>query len=128
MTDIEFKIALNERLCDLAELILHQYNPCNQQNGSCVAGSPNPCCSHTRFSKEGCPFSISGRCKFRTIWCKYWLCEMAIRNTVTDCVDTLKNIEQIGKRYGLIGRPYLGEDYVGKNFDLARLENMGRNK
>ena len=94
MTDVEFKLALNERLCDLVELMLHQYNPCNQQDGGCVAGKPNPCCTNTRFGKTGCPF-FDGKCKVRLIWCKYWLCEIAIRNTKPECVEVLKHIQEI---------------------------------
>jgi len=121
MTDVEFKLALNERLCDLAELMLHQYNPCNQQDGGCVAGKPNPCCTNTRFGKTGCPF-FDGKCKVRLIWCKYWLCEIAIRNTKPECVEVLKHIQEIGKMYELIGRPFLGCNYVGRAGDVAKLD------
>ena len=120
MNDIEFKLALNERLCDLADLMLHQYNPCQQQNGACVAGDPNPCCSNTRFGRTGCPF-WGGKCKFRTIWCRNWLCEIAIRNTKPECVDVLKHVQEIGRIYGLIGKPFLGENYVGRASDVAKL-------
>lgn len=120
MNEVEFKLALNERLCDLAELFLYQYNPCKIENGACVSEDPNPCCSITRFGKNGCPF-WNGKCKLKLIWCKNWLCEIAIRNTVPECVDSLKDIEQIGKRFGLIGRPFLGEKYKGRELDLVKL-------
>lgn len=36
MNEMEFKILLNQRLCDLADLILHYYNPCQFKDGGCL--------------------------------------------------------------------------------------------
>jgi len=121
MNDIEFKLALNERLCDLADLMLHQYNPCQQQNGACVAGDPNPCCTYTRFNEtghaDGCPH-WNGKCTYRNIWCKHWLCDTAVKNTKPECFEVLKRVQEIGKAFGLIGEPFFGNSYIGADKPL----------
>ena len=111
MNDTEFKIALNERLCDLAELVLYQYDPCKKEGSRCLVADPNPCCKYTRFGDK-CPH-WTGKCNYRNIWCKYWLCNTAVKNTQPECVEVLKHIQEIGKLYGLIGSPFFGEDYIG---------------
>ena len=113
MNDTEFKLSLEKYLCDLAEIFLERYNPCLKQGDSCIVKNPNPCCSNTRFGKDGCPH-WKGQCTYRNIWCKYWLCETAIKNTSSECVEVLKHIQEIGKIYNLIGKPFLGSpDYIG---------------
>lgn len=121
MNETEFKIALNERLCDLAELFLYQYDPCRIRGGACLAGDPNPCCVYTRFNEngkaEGCPH-WKGQCNYRNIWCRHWLCDTAVKSTKSECFEVIKRIQEIGRSFGLIGEPFFGSSYKGADKPL----------
>ena len=111
MNDLELKMAINERLCDLADLMLHQYNPCKREGSACRVADPVPCCELTRFGTK-CPH-WTGKCIFRNIWCKFWLCDTARNATDPKCAEVLFHIQEIAKLYDLIGRPYFGQNYRG---------------
>lgn len=105
MNEIEFKIALHSRLCDMADLILHYYNPCDIRKGACRKADPNPCCVMTRFKRfdddRRCQFLGEGGCEFPNIECKVWLCEIATGAASQECLSALVMVENIAKAYRL---------------------------
>lgn len=124
MTELEFKILLNEKLCDLADDIMYYYNPCKIENGKCLLDEF--CCSRTRFKrqdgKEDCHFLKDG-CTFKNLKCKLWFCETAIKNMSQECLEIFKNLENIAKLHGLTRKPFLGESYVGRQNEIHNLQN-----
>ena len=127
MTELEFKLVLNEKLCDLAEAILHYYNPCRRGKNSCfLYPEPVPgkgCCYKTKFDDKDredrrCQFLSTEGCRFRNIGCKIWLCAPAIGRADLDCIESLRALEKVARRYGLMRRPFLGDRYVGKAEEL----------
>lgn len=130
MNELEFKIVLNEKICDLAEAILHYYNPCELGKDSCLlsrkmGSNTVTCCYETLFDKHGdaerrCQFlKEEGGCGFRNVFCKIWLCATAIQNS-PQCVEDLKDLENLAKRYDLTRRPFLGQRYVGMTKELEK--------
>jgi len=90
MNETELKLYLNEKICDIADGLIAFYNPCQMKNGGCKAGPNNPCCKHTRFSKDGCPFMTNGKCGFRNTKCKLWFCETALKDADPKFIETIK--------------------------------------
>lgn len=130
MNELEFKILLNEKLCDLADAILHYYNPCRIRLDACllsdaIGGAACGCCGERgKFDKVagGCQFLLEkGRCGFRNIGCKLFLCAAAMKEN-PDCVNDLRNLENLAKRHGLARRPYLGDRYAGRTRELELME------
>jgi hypothetical protein len=121
MTELEFKIIIHNKLCDIADTILMYYNPCQIKDGKCLLDN-FPCCTRTNNKRlDGdirCQFLGENGCTIRNLRCKTWLCETAIRKTNQECIEALKIIEQMMKLYGLGSGPYLGEHYVGKNEEI----------
>jgi len=127
MTELEFKILLNEKLCDVADAILFYYNPCQLNGSKCLQGDASYCCLfYPREHNGECKFLKEDGCHFRNIKCKTWLCETAIRKN-PECVEALKVLESLAKMYGLARRPFLGERYVGKTEEVNCLNNQGQN-
>jgi hypothetical protein len=135
MTELEFKILLNEKLCDLADALLHYYNPCGCVNDICwVSKDPANkhlhCCINTKFDKLGdetrvCEFLQGNRCGFRNIGCKLFLCATAISKS-PQCAQDFKDLENLARRYGLVRRPFLGERYAGRTEELERLKGQDK--
>lgn len=126
MTELEFKIYLNDRLCDIADTILMYYNPCQIKDGKCLLGEKF-CCFRTRFKRldgsEECQFLGENGCTINNLQCKIWLCETALRKTNPECVEALKGIEAFAKIYKLTDRPFLGESYVGRKAEREALNS-----
>jgi len=132
--DIEFLLQLNEKLCDLVDVILLYYDPCKFGVNKClvtddIEGSDLHCCNNRYGQGLKCPFLKSGTepCKFRNISCKLWLCATAIENS-PECVESLKDLEKFALRYGLTKRPLLGQRYVGMSAELAAVRARSENK
>ena len=109
MKDLEFKIALNEKLCDLVDVILYQYNPCklDRLNHKCFNRNnldKIPCCTFFHCSKgDVCVFlKKDGGCSFKNILCKVSLCELATMKADPECLKVLKLIQDIARMYGLM--------------------------
>lgn len=103
MTELEFKILLHEKLCDLADLFLYYYKPCGIKNGKCLTGS-FPCCIGSRFtqnSNEKCHFLGLYGCKFKNVECKVYLCNKAFIKANVNCIKSLEAINTIAKIYVL---------------------------
>ena|SRR3990170_4636529 len=113
MTDTEFLLFLNQKICEIAETMMSHYNCCNMHGSACRAGDPNPCCKNTIFGKGLCPFWHDNRCNFRNAGCKLWLCNTAIAATDPKCVEGLKLLSELGKLYGLVRSPLIGHPYSG---------------
>lgn len=104
MIELEFKILLNEKLCDLADAILYHYNPCKltKDNTCLVKENKNETCCHNSVfggvENKTCIFIKDNKCGFRNIGCKVWLCATAIIHN-PECANDLKDIENLAKRY-----------------------------
>ena len=127
MTETEFIILFNEKLYDLADVLINYYNPCQIKDNACklvqdIKNDDKFCCMfYSKDGKEKCVFLKDSGCAFRNIKCKLWLCETAIRGTDIKCIEALKSLESLAKLYDLTRRPHLGEHYVGKNAELKTL-------
>ena len=102
---------MKDCLLRLTEAVIEKYNPCKIVGSGCIAGDPVPCCSGKIASSVNC----NGVCKSPGLDCRIWFCRTALSGADKDCVDTIKDIERIAIRYGLIGHPYLYERYCGEN-------------
>ncbi len=112
MTEEELVQFLEHKLCEIADVLMEYYDPCHIRGGSCKAGENNPCCLYTRFSKELCPFQDKG-CHNPNAMCKLWLCKTAIATTDPKCVEAMMHLEHFGHVYGIVGKPMIGQPYVG---------------
>lgn len=117
-----FKLLLNEKLCDIADAVLRYYDPCQLEENKClitddIAEGSCHCCFHYD-GKTGCWLRRDGQCQVRVISCKVWLCDPAQTKADPDCLATLKDIERIAVRYGLVRTPLMGQRYAGR--DLQR--------
>lgn len=123
LSELEFKILMNEKLCDLADAVLHYYNPCQRKDrSSCLVldHTGTHCCSHSDGSH--CPFYKYEACKFKCVRCKIMLCRSALNELKhPECLEDLKDIERIAIRYGLTRRPYLGDRYIGMGVELEAM-------
>jgi hypothetical protein len=112
MKDLELRILLNEKLCDIADALFLRYDCCQIKPGEkpdeymCRDGFPNECnaCRGTRFSNEFtvCPFQRDHKCNFRNIECRAWICKKAKAECDPKCVEALELIEKIAVIFGLI--------------------------
>lgn len=122
MTDAEFKVLLDQRICDLADVLMLHYNPCGVGNGKCRRGYW--CCYGRHwlpFNAEGaCPLLDESGCTVRRAGCKLWFCETVLREVDSRCVAAFRVLEGLLKLYELSGRPWLGERYVGKAAEVGR--------
>lgn len=129
MTETEFRILVNEKICDLADVLMLHYNPCQWQEGKCLrdrlTGAEPVCCrSHhyQPFNAEGnCPMLGPDGCTVKRASCKLWFCETAIRTMDPAALTAFKILESIVKLYDLGGRPWLGDRYAGKSEELRHL-------
>jgi len=97
MTDLEFKIQLHNKLCELADLFLYHYAPCDIKAGKCKDGE-FPCCS-SRFNRKDtgmCEFQGENGCWGENITCKVWLCDKA-KEVSPECREALEVIERLAK-------------------------------
>lgn len=102
----EFRLALHQKLCETADLLLLYHNPCWMRGGACLRGNPNPCCVRTRFKRwnpedRECYWLGEHGCTFPNIECKAWLCEAALQEAPQELLAGLKALEDIAKRYEL---------------------------
>lgn len=106
MHEQEFRLALHQKLCEAADILLFHHNPCRMQGNTCLAGDPNPCCIRTRFKRwdlgdKRCRFIGERGCEFPNIECKVWLCSLAKDQASRECLSALQSLENIAKLYGL---------------------------
>lgn len=115
MTDLEFALFLNQKLCEIARVLLARYDPCGLNGSACKVGDPIPCClGSTSFGHGDCPFlAPGGPCQFENAACRLWLCRTALDSTDPKCVEALKHLEQVGYLFGLCRRPLIGQPYTG---------------
>lgn len=103
---------LYDKLCNKADLILKEYNPCNIENGRCFAGYP--CCQDCEFlsKKKGCTVD--------SLVCKLWLCDKA-RKKFPKCATKLDALEKIAKRnpYLPLGERSIKED-VFSHYEIKK--------
>ena len=139
MTELEFKLVLNQKLCDLMDVLIYYYNPCQIKDGSClrmrtIQDEHKFCCGFyaPRGEKDcdrKCMFlQEDGSCRFRNIKCKLWFCETAIRSAPPELIQAIKILEEFTKLYKLTRRPFLGEGYVGRSKEVSVLNNQQSDK
>lgn len=110
-------ISLSSFLESLCDLILEFYNPCHIEDGGCLRGNPVPCCLgriwNIEWRKEtgGCVYLVDRNCTNPNLKCKSYVCRTAIEVINPDCLELLKRVEDIGKKNGLIGKPFLGHPH-----------------
>lgn len=114
MTELELTIFLNQKLVEIASVLMTYYDCCSIKGSSCKGGNPNPCCvGRTNFGDSGCPFWLSGTCQNQNAACKLWICASAIKTTDPKCVEALKLLEKFAQLYGLTRSPLIGQPYSG---------------
>jgi len=112
MTEMEFVIQFHNKLMEVARLVTYYYNPCKIEGNSCLVDNPNPCCINSIFGKGVCPFMGEG-CEYRNLGCSVWFCKTSLEKMDEKCKKIFYGLEELGEIYNLIGRPHLGEGYVG---------------
>jgi hypothetical protein len=112
MTEEELKQFLDHKLWEIGDALMRYYDPCNMRVSSCKVGDPNPCCVYTRFRKELCQYQDNG-CQYPNAMCVLWLCKTAIQTTDPKCVEGLMMLEHFGNLFGIVGKPMIGQAYVG---------------
>lgn len=124
MTDAEFKALVNQKLCDLADLLILHYDPCARRQGQCRRGYS--CCYgrwYLPFNQEGrCPLLGDSGCTVRDASCKLWFCESVLRQADPKCIEAFYALEKVLKVFELGGHAFLGERYVGRTAEIAQLE------
>jgi len=103
MTDTEFKIQLHNKLCSIAELTLHNYNPCRILDGKCIGGENIVCCTGTRFNRKDtrrCYFLSENGCTAPNIECRVYLCKTA-KEKYPECALVLQQLENIARQFHL---------------------------
>lgn len=115
MTETEFLIFLNEKICDIADGLMSQYDYCGMVGNKCKGGDPNPCCINSQYGHGLCPFWNNKKCNFRNAGCKLWICESAIKTTDPKCLESLIILESLAKLHGLVRKPYIGKPYSGSD-------------
>jgi hypothetical protein len=113
ITELDLKLFLNEKICEIADVLMNYYDCCHIQGTSCKAGDPNPCCNHTLYGGEKCPFGSTNKCNFTNCNCKLWLCNTAIETTDPKCIQALNILEFFAKLYDLKRAPFIGGRYKG---------------
>lgn len=112
MTEQEFVRFLDQKLIEIGRAMMEHYNPCDLKGQACRAGDPNPCCVNSQFGRGVCPFWFE-ECRFINCDCKLWICKTAVNATDPRCVEALLLLEQVGKLYGLVRTPLIGQNYSG---------------
>lgn len=124
MTEHEFLCLLDQRLSDLADVLILYYDPCgvgSPTNDTCRRG--HWCCYGRHFlpfNESGvCPLLGESGCTVKRASCKLWFCETALRAMDPKCLDAFRVLEGLVKLYELGGRPWLGQRYVGRTDEIA---------
>jgi len=103
---------LEQKLCELANLLIEEFNPCQIKDGGCLVSVDNPCCKISRFGSP-CPY-MQNKCKNPNLECKIWFCGTSIKNMDSKCLESFKSLESIAKQFNLTKRPFLGDtNYLG---------------
>lgn len=113
ITENDLRFFLNQKLTEIGTILLAHYDPCAIRGSACKAGDPNPCCVNSQYARGLCPFWLHGGCTFDNCDCRLWLCQTAIQTTDPRCIEALKLLEQLGKLYGLVRAPLIGDPYTG---------------
>lgn len=113
MTEQEIIRFLDQKLYEIGVVLMEYYDCCGIRGSACKAGDPNPCCINSQFGKGLCPFWMHNKCQFENCDCKLWICNTAAASTDPKAVEALKLLEQIGKLYGIVRAPLIGERYSG---------------
>lgn len=111
MTEEQLRQYLELHLLEIGIVLMEYYDPCHIRGNSCKAGDPNPCCVHTRFG-DPCPFQEHG-CHNPNADCTLWICRTAIDTTDPKCAEAMMELEHLGKLFGIVSKPMIGQAYVG---------------
>ena len=106
-------------LTKLTDLTIEHFNPCKKEKDKCLCPIPYYCCVRTNFKRadlkdKRCLYLTDiGGCLKPNLGCKIFLCRTVLEKTDKDCIEILKAIETIAKKFGFTEHPYLGERYAG---------------
>ena len=105
LNNTEFKILLQNKLCDVVDILLAYYNPCGiKVGGICnsVTGKVF-CCHNTNYESVtgGCVFLSDKGCKVKSLGCKVWLCNEIFDSIPRELKLTLKAIEIVDRVFQL---------------------------
>jgi hypothetical protein len=109
MTDTEFRIQLNKKICEIADLFLYHYNPCKREPGKdiCFKGKVSDCCEGKGCANPrvtdglGCQFCGQAGCTIDNAGCRIYLCDIASQKTDHKCRWSMKALEIITRIYAL---------------------------
>lgn len=104
---------LEQKVCEIADILMKEYDPCKWNGDACLVGNPSPCCIHTRFGKNGCPFSKDRKCIHPNAHCKLWFCYTAVKSMDPKVVEAFTLLERFGNLFGFVGKPFIGQGYRG---------------
>jgi hypothetical protein len=74
-------------LCDKADALLAQYNPCEIKDGKCKRGY---------FCCDGCIHLVNNSCSIRSLLCKVWICDVVSKTVDKQLIDDLRLIYNEG--------------------------------
>lgn len=99
-------------LIAVADALMRRYDFCGIRGCACKGGDPNPCCINSMYGPGLCPH-WQDKCTNPNPDCKLWICETAIKTCDPNCLEQLKTLEAIGRKYDLVHEPFIGDPYVG---------------
>jgi len=116
LNETEFKIHLHHKLCEVSDILLAYYNPCNiSDGGKCKAGNIF-CCHNTYYESKdgGCIFLSNTGCTVNSLGCKVWFCNEVFDNLPRKLKLSLKAIEIVDRLFMLSSYPpeHLVNDYT----------------
>lgn len=113
MNEQELALFLDQKLVEIASVLMAHYDCCALRGAACRGGDPNPCCTNTTYGVGMCPFWMGEACQFQNCACKLWICRTAIEATDPKCVEGLELLEQFAGLFGLTRKPFIGHPYSG---------------
>ena len=91
--DNDVRRKLYKVLCNEADELLKEYDPCKIKDGICARGMS--CCI-------GCKYLGDKGCTVSSLVCKLWLCDKVLQDVNKNIIPKLENIFKRADRYDLI--------------------------
>lgn len=88
------------KLYKKADRIMKKYNPCQINNRECFRHIENKLLLN--FCCHECKHLDDSGCTIKNIWCKIWLCDIAISNLPYRIFVKLREIEKLANKYNLL--------------------------
>lgn len=108
MDQMDFRIILHNKLCEVADLFMRQYNPCQWWENKCIKGTPD-CCRNINYEQlkdaNNCLFLGRNGCSIETLGCKLWFCNEVFDAMPRELKLALKSLEIIARVHRLSSFP-----------------------